>query len=207
MSVLNAARPHTSISDSPYVYTTARWNTGWEDQFAAVVHDRIGMLQRVARRILHSDDLADDAVQEALFRLWREGQMPPNPEGWLIRAVVLRSLHLYRSRRRRRDYEERAGAQRTEHDPRGDAARALEVKEAAQAIALALGRLPEHLRAVFILRTVEENDYAAIARRLRIPLGTVRSRLNRSRRAISVLLRPLHEEDDRENRYAQPCVY
>jgi RNA polymerase sigma-70 factor (ECF subfamily) len=171
-----------------------RWSTSWEDQFAAVVHSRLARLQRLARRILHTEDLADDAVQEALFSLWKEGRMPPNPERWLVRAVVLRSLHLYRSRRRRRGYEERAGAQRPEYDPRGDASRALEVQEISQAIAAALGRLPEHLRSVFVLRTVEEKDYQAIARRLQIPLGTVRSRLSRSRRAISTFLRPLLED-------------
>ena len=50
---------------------------------------------------LHGEDLADDAVQEALLSLWKEGRMPQNPEGWLVRAVVHRSLHLNRSRRRR----------------------------------------------------------------------------------------------------------
>jgi RNA polymerase sigma-70 factor (ECF subfamily) len=217
MSVLNAARPHRSIGRSTYVSTARRetadhsgdptyrrdppllrWSRDWDDEFAAVVHSRLARLQRLARRILHGDDLADDAVQEALFSLWKEGRMPPNPEGWLVRAVVLRSLHLDRSRRRRRGYEERAGAQRPEHDPRGDASRTLEVKEVTHAVAAALGTLPEPLRVVFVLRTVEEKDYQAIARRLQIPLGTVRSRLSRSRRAIRTLLRPLLEDDDED---------
>jgi RNA polymerase sigma-70 factor (ECF subfamily) len=219
MSVITAVPPPALISDSDYVYTTlpgacrtrpdrehrprapaGRRRSAWEDQFAEVVHTRLPRLQRLARRVLHSEDLADDAVQEALLSLWKEGRMPANPEGWLVRAVVLRSLHLNRSRRRRRSYEARAGALRSEHDPCGDAARALEAQEVAHAIAGLLGKLPEHLRAVFVLREAEQYDYEAIAQSLQIPLGTVRSRLNRSRKAIGALLRPLLEEDDPENR-------
>ena len=108
--------------------------------------------------------------------------MPQNPEGWLVRAVVLRSLHLNRSRRRRRGYEGRAGAPRPEFDPCGDASRMLEAQEVAHAIAALLGELPEHLRTVFVLREAEQRDYESIAAVLGVPIGTVRSRLHRARR-------------------------
>jgi RNA polymerase sigma-70 factor (ECF subfamily) len=210
MSVITAAPPPSYISNSDYVYTpppggrstrpdrehrprapAGGRRSAWEDQFAEVVHTRLPRLQRLARRVLHSEDLADDAVQEALLSLWKEGRMPANPEGWLVRAVVLRSLHLNRSRRRRRSYEARAGALRSEHDPCGDAARALEAKEVAHAIAALLGKLPEHLRAVFVLREAEQYDYEAIATALDVPLGTVRSRLHRAREALKHDLRAL----------------
>ena len=141
--------------------------------------------------VLHGEDLADDAVQEALLSLWREGRMPQNPEGWLVRAVVLRSLHLNRSRRRRRGYEGRAGATRPELDPDGDASRVLEAQEVAHAIAALLGELPEHLRTVFVLREAEQRDYESIAAALCVPIGTVRSRLHRARQALQEGLRTL----------------
>src|SRR5262249_23196258 len=109
MLVSTAVQPHEIAIDSECVYTMApglgshrldrehlppapagRRQSAWEDQCAAVVQARLPRLQRLARRILHSDDLADDAVQEALVSLWQEGRLPPNPEGWLVRAVVLR---------------------------------------------------------------------------------------------------------------------
>ncbi len=152
----------------------------WEEDFAAVVGARLPRLQRLARRILHSDDLADDAVQEALLSLWKEGRLPPNPEGWLIRAVVHRSLHLNRCRRRRRAYEERASTRRAESDPGGDAVRALE--------AAVLRGLPEHLRTVLELREAGQQDYESIAASLGVPVGTVRSRLFRAREALRAAL-------------------
>jgi RNA polymerase sigma-70 factor (ECF subfamily) len=148
-------------------------------------------LRRLARRILHGEGLADDAVQETLVSLWQKGQMPPNPEGWLIRAVVLRSLHLNRSRRRRRGHEERAGAQRPESDPRADASRVLEAQEVAHAVAVLLGKMPEHLRTVFVLRAAEQHDYESIAAALGVPVGTVRSRPHRAREALKEGLRAL----------------
>ena len=207
MSVITAVYPHAIISDSDYLddsnfaFATSpgvgnrhsdrehRQSGAWEDQFAAVVHARLPRLQRLARRILHGEDLADDAVQEAFLSLWKEGRMPQNPEGWLVRAVVHRSLHLNRSRRRRRGYEERAGAARSELDPRGDASRTLEAQELAHAVAVLLGELPEHLRTVFLLREAEQRDYESIAAVLGVPIGTVRSRLHRAREALKESLR------------------
>jgi RNA polymerase sigma-70 factor (ECF subfamily) len=187
MSLITAVAPPAFLEDLDCVHATPPW----EDRFTEVVHTRLPRLQRLARRVLHSEDLADDAVQEALLSLWKEGRMPANPEGWLVRAVVLRSLHLNRSRRRRRRYEERAGTLRSEHDPCGDAPRTLEAREVAHTLAALLGELPDHLRAVFLLREAEQYDYEAIAAALGVPLGTVRSRLHRAREALKQGLRTL----------------
>jgi RNA polymerase sigma-70 factor (ECF subfamily) len=192
-----AARPRRPPFECPlhrdprHGSTPDRPGCSWEEQFTEVVNMRLPRLERLARRILRSEDLADDAVQEALLSLWKEGRLPPNPEGWLVRAVVLRSLHLNRSRRRRRDHEERASAERAEHDPCGDASRAMEAKEIAQAIGALLAGLPEHLRAVFVLRESEMRDYESIAGMLGVPVGTVRSRLHRAREALKDGLRAL----------------
>jgi RNA polymerase sigma-70 factor (ECF subfamily) len=203
MSVITAVSTHTIISEPCSICAAfpglgdgrsgrQHWrHDAWDDRFALVVHAGMPRLRRLARRILHSEDLADDAVQEALFSLWKEGRMPQNPEGWLVRAVVHRSLHLQRARRRRRSYEERAGAIRPEFDQQGDASCALEAQEIAQAIAVALGQLPEHLRTVFVLREAEQRDYESIAGVLGVPIGTVRSRLHRAREALKDGLRAL----------------
>ena len=56
-----------------------------------------------------------------------------------------------------------------------------------------LSGLSERLRTVFVLREIVQLDYESIAAALRIPLGTVRSRLARSREALQQALR----HDDR----------
>ncbi len=47
-----------------------------------------------------------------------------------------------------------------------------------------MAQLPDRFREVFLLREVEQLDYEAIAETLRVPVGTVRSRLARSRAAL-----------------------
>lgn len=160
----------------------------WHAEFAEAIAPHLDRLHRLARRILRSEDLADDAVQEALTSLWREERWPPNTAGWLCRAVVNRSLHLNRCRRRRRSHEERACLHRSEYHFDVDASRTLEVKELAHCIEAAIADLPERFREVFVLREVEQMDYGAIADTLRVPVGTVRSRLFRSREALQKAL-------------------
>lgn len=48
--------------------------------------------------------------------------------------------------------------------------------------------LPAHFREVVLLCELEELDYAAAARILDIPIGTVRSRLNRARKALAAAM-------------------
>ncbi|AGA26471.1 RNA polymerase sigma factor, sigma-70 family [Singulisphaera acidiphila DSM 18658] len=160
----------------------------WHLEFAETVAPHLDRLHRLARRILRSDDMAEDAVQEALTSLWREGRMPPNPTGWLSRAVVHRSLHLNRCRQRRRCHEEKACWHRSENQHEGDGLRALEARELGIRIEAAISRLPDRFREVFVLREVEQMDYGAIADALRVPVGTVRSRLSRSREALQKAL-------------------
>jgi len=160
----------------------------WDDRFTEIVGPLQVRLHRLARRILHNDDLAEDAVQEAIFSLWKEGRMPPNPGAWLSRAVVNRSLHLSRSRQRRRRHEVLACQERPECDPSCDGARALEAKEIGTKIDDALSTLSDRLRMVFVLREIEQMGYESIADRLNIPLGTVRSRRARSREALQQAL-------------------
>ena len=153
----------------------------------------------VARRILRSDDLAWDAVQEALLTLWLEAEMPPNPRAWLIRTVVNRSLHLSRTRAvhaSMRDWPARLIPRRANCD---DPASKLEREDLLGYVYGALTRIAPEQREVLVRRAVEEQAYEEIAQGLQIPLGTVRSRLNRSRKAIRALLPGISGDEDFEN--------
>jgi RNA polymerase sigma-70 factor, ECF subfamily len=157
--------------------------------FSAVVRPHLDYLVGRARHILGSEDLAWDAVQETLLTLWREGRPPCKLRGWLIRAVIHRSLHLRRTCNRRRKHEEGAGV-RQQNSDRDDPVRDLAIRELSLGLERALAGLANEYRVVFLLREVEGLDYSSIAGLLRIPLGTVQSRLNRARSALRALLGP-----------------
>jgi RNA polymerase sigma-70 factor, ECF subfamily len=55
----------------------------------------------------------------------------------------------------------------------------------------AVGKIPPKMQVVVNLRFVEELDYQEIADRLRIPEGTVKSRINRGRAELARLLHPV----------------
>lgn len=165
------------------------------DLLRAVQAD-VGSLVAVARHILGGDDLAWDAVQEALLILWVEGERPPNPRAWLVRTVVHRSLHLRRCRARRRKHEERASLGRSETSDRDDPSRHLEGQDLRRLLQDAFAEMAQEHVDVLALKWLSDLDYASIAERLQIPSGTVRSRLNRSRKALrQVLSRRLPEAD------------
>ena len=162
----------------------------------ALEHLDIVPALRMARHLMHSDDLAHDAVQEALFALWSGDVCPPNPRAWLVHAVVHRCLHTLRCHRRRRHREEEACRQCSEllvADPLLLAQQA----ELRSVVQEALASLPPAQREILVLREIEDLDYQGIANELGVALGTVRSRLSRARLALREVLRlKLSEEVD-----------
>lgn len=159
-----------------------------DERFTETVQPVVRRLVRVSRRILGSEDLAWDAVQEALLSLWRQDPPPSDPRAWLIRTVFHRSLHLARTLRRRLGHEARACHSRPEASSRDDPSRLIPAAETSDVLMEVLSKLGEKHRQVLTLLLIEEMDYESIARALDIPIGTVRSRLNRSRTAIREIL-------------------
>jgi RNA polymerase sigma-70 factor (ECF subfamily) len=159
-----------------------------EQAFAELVEPHLASMLSAACAILNCEHHAWDAVQEALLTLWREPTLPPNVRAWLLRTVRHRSLQLRRCCARRRRREVTAAMCRVQCSHCEDPARTLDRQELRSILAAACERLPAELRETLMLREVESLDYHSIARRLRVPVGTVRSRLNRCRSALRSLL-------------------
>jgi RNA polymerase sigma factor (sigma-70 family) len=145
---------------------------------AAYTDDQQRLLAH-AERLVGSRDLAWDALQEAYLSLWLAPERPRDPTPWLMQVIHHRSLHARRTLLRREAHELVAGAWR---DARAvaDPTHVVDlVDEAARAHA-AVAELPTPLQAAFALHA-DGADYATIADRLGVPVGTVRSRLHRAR--------------------------
>ena len=156
----------------------------------------------VARGLMHSDDLARDAVQEALFTLWSQDAHPADLRAWLVRAVVHRCLHALRTQRRRLRHEQEACLRCSDLLVDADPALLAEQAELHRAVAAALSSLPTLQRDILVLREIDGLDYDGIARELAIPVGTVRSRLFRARAALRDSLRTRLEREDGHARLA-----
>lgn len=168
------------------------------EDFAVWVQPHIPFLVRLAKRRMKSADLAWDAVQDSLLTLWRTGARPDPLRPWLAQTLIHRCLHLQRSMRRRRHYEELAILLQTiqGNHVTGDAFSELERQHLGRFLAQALAQLPADQRAILHLREVERLDYEQIAAQLNISSGTVRSRLHRARQSARY---KLNRALDREN--------
>lgn len=155
------------------------------EDFAVWVQPHIPFLVRLAKRRMKSADLAWDAVQDSLLTLWRTGARPEPLRPWLAQTLIHRCLHLQRSMRRRRHYEELAILLQTiqGNDVTGDAFSELERQHLGRFLEETLAQLPAEQREILRLREVERLDYEQIADQLNISSGTVRSRLHRARRS------------------------
>lgn len=165
------------------------------------MHDRerliiaeIPRLRRYARALAGDPDAADDLVQDCLERawsrlhLWRWGA---GMRSWLF--TIMHNIHANTVRQAKGrpllvPLEERA---ETATSPGQDAA--LDV----HAVATALAQLSEDQRAVVLLVGLEGMSYADTARVLRVPIGTVMSRLARGRERLRRLTQGVEQPSQR----------
>ena len=150
---------------------------GDHDAFAQLVHGAVGRLDTAARLILRDPELARDAVQDALFRAWRDLRSLRDPDrfdAWVHRLTVNACLDLARRRRRRPiEVEITLLFGPTIPDPSGSVAdRAL--------VDSVLRRLDERERAIIVLHYFLGMPLTEVAATLGIPIGTVKSRLHRA---------------------------
>lgn len=138
----------------------------------------------MAYRLTGNEADAQDLVQEVLLRVRRglAAYRPGSMEGWLSRITTNAFLDEVR-RRKRRPTEmlpQEPGLALASPDAAGDLA-ASALPDELQA---ALRALPEEFRVAVVLCDVVGLPYTEIAEHLGVPVGTVRSRIHRGRRAL-----------------------
>ena len=134
-----------------------------------------------------ADEIAAQTFLEAYDRRASYDPLRGEPRAWLYGiAINLLRHHRRAEERRLRAYARAAHAHRRyEHD---DANERVDARAAAPALAAALAALSESDREVLLLFAWAELSYAEIATAVGIPVGTVRSRLNRARRQVGARL-------------------
>ena len=147
-------------------------------------------------RFTGSDSQAQDLTQEVFLRIFRTLKSFRAGEGslgtWLTKLT--RNLLIDHYRRTRLDrvtesIEDQLPVleERTALSSRTDGL--LAGREASEILQAALQKLSPELRETVILRDLEEMEYREIAGVLRVPEGTVKSRLNRRRSELARVLR------------------
>jgi RNA polymerase sigma-70 factor, ECF subfamily len=192
-----AERDQEALGD-PDAELVGRWRAGDTSAFEKLVHRHERRVFSLVFRMLGSRAEAEDVAQEAFLALHRHGHRfrgEARFSTFVYRVAANAALNRRRTLGRRRAREE-ALVRRQEagddlpmapRDPE-DATLGGEIQARVQA---ALQELPPDLRMAIVLYDIEGQSYADIAHTLRIPEGTVKSRIHRARTALRDRLRPV----------------
>jgi RNA polymerase sigma-70 factor (ECF subfamily) len=186
--------------------TAAKGVAGRRDEFERLASEHSRALYGAALRLTRNPDDAQDLTQDALIRAYASfDRFTPgsNFRAWSLRIMT----NLYISQRRKKtvvrvdatgesDCLEQNPVSRDNRYSEPDTA--LFENALDEEIELALGRLSAGLRAAVLLVDVDEMTYEEASQALGIPVGTIRSRLNRGRE----LLREYLADYARERRAA-----
>ncbi len=135
-----------------------------------------------------AEDLAAETFTEAFDVRHRFDLAQPNASPWLFGIATNLLRHHYRGESRRMRAYARLDRPPDPDDDHGAIAARVDAQRARAAIAEALMRLSAGERDVLLLSAWADLRYEEIAMALRIPIGTVRSRLHRARHRVRELL-------------------
>jgi RNA polymerase sigma-70 factor (ECF subfamily) len=154
-------------------------------------------------RFLKDPEVAEDLLQETFLRVWRkrrEFRHIASFSTWIY--TIAGNLARSEWRRRKRWRMLRLGAPEAGGegpelelaDPTGSPDRSAENRMAVEALTEAVAHLPERYREVVILRDMQGMSYEEVAGIVQVPVGTVKSRLNRGRLLLQEKLGDWYEQ-------------
>ena len=150
------------------------------------LHDRHAPeLWRFALRLTRDPQVAEDVVQEALLRAWKDPQLVERTDAAARAWLFTVTRHIIIDRWRSAAARHESGPVELAEEAVGD--RTAEVLDR-WLIADALGALSAEHRAVIGAAYYEGRSVAEIARALHIPEGTVKSRLHYGLRSLRLAL-------------------
>jgi RNA polymerase sigma-70 factor (ECF subfamily) len=147
----------------------------------ATLRTLIPRLRRFARSLVHEPAAADDLVQATLERALTHGRTRHTADAlqpWLFSILYRQFIDDHRRAQRWRRLAQLFGQAEPEHAPSAESV------TATRATLAAFDMLPADQRALLLLVSVEGFSYREVAGTLKVPIGTVMSRLARARQAL-----------------------
>ena len=173
------------------------------DAFNTLILHYQDSVYNVALRIMGDEFFAADAAQEAFISAFKSiaSFRGGSFKGWLMRIVTNACYDELRRKKRRpttplepetEDGEEMASP-RWLADPGMTPSQQAEADELEHAIQHCIDNLPLEFKTVVVMTDLQGLDYAEVASAIRVPLGTIKSRLARARLRLRECLRSFEE--------------
>ncbi len=174
----------------------ARFQKGDEQAYVELVNRYRDRLMNFAYRFVNDDEQAEDIVQDTLLKLYTHRHYYRNIakfSTWIYTiAGNLAKTELRKRKRHKVTNLSQMGREEREYElPSVEAESGQIVHEqyAEKQIQQAIQTLPLHFRTVIILRDIQELSYEEISNIVDVPLGTVKSRINRARLQLQKALK------------------
>lgn len=148
----------------------------------------------IAYKFTGRHDRAEDLSQEIFLRVFknlRKFDRDADFSKWLASVARNHCIDNYRSSRReqRTMVDDGLAFDLAVAPASTDPLRAVEASEAREFLRSGLAALPEKLREAVVLRDLKGLAYEEMAVRLSLPIGTIKSRINRGREELARTLR------------------
>lgn len=202
-------------ADSPHAQPAAhdelieRCLEGDQQAWEAIVRQHWRKVFNVAYKFVGKHDEAEDLTQDIFLKIFRSlstFDRRANFQTWLISVSRNLCIDHYRSVRKERETIDRdvdpGDLSPTSHEVSPYVA--LEQRDRVVLLREALETLPETLRTAVLLRDIQELSYQEIATKLRLPEGTVKSRINRGRTELARQIRVLRDRYERGRQGGAP---
>ncbi|MGH7457741.1 MAG: RNA polymerase sigma factor [Longimicrobiaceae bacterium] len=178
------------------------YTSGNPDGFRLIMERYEPRIRGFLRKRLNDSERVEDLTQDTFLRIHRarENYDPTRKFSTWIHTIannLLKNEFRNRSRKRETSFTDL----RPNLSPSGSPSRPVEFptreasperetyrSELREAIDTAIAKMEEHHRVPFVMREVQDLSYEEIAEKMSIPVGTVKSRLNRARNAFRLLL-------------------
>jgi RNA polymerase sigma-70 factor (ECF subfamily) len=176
----------------------------WEE----IVRQYQRRIYNLCYRFTGSGDEAEDLSQEVFIKMYRSLSSYDAERGAFVSWVTTLTRNLlvdyFRKSRQERLTDSLDAAPAQDEDAPTPAEQLADTKPSAEArvqsqqtqkvVQQALGKLSPELREAVILRDIQDMDYREIAAVLKVPEGTVKSRINRGRTELARLLQRTHRQ-------------
>ena len=170
--------------------------TAWEE----IVRTHKRKIFNLAYKFVGRHDEAEDLTQDIFIKIFKAlhtFDRRANFQTWLISVSRNLCIDHYRSVRKERETIDRGvdASELSPAAPEPGPIAALEQRDRVVLLRQAMAALPETLRTAVLLRDIQELSYQEIADKLRLPEGTVKSRINRGRTELARQIRKLRGND------------
>ncbi len=166
-------------------------------QFEETILPHLDAAYNLARWIMSNDQDAEDMVQESYLRAFKyfAGYQGGNSRSWLLTIVRNTCYTWLRQNRAQALTVDLDDEVYTSESDMLNPEVFLQDTNSHQMVRRALAKLPAESRELIVLREMEGLSYKEIANITRIPIGTVMSRLARSRQRLKECLSRLVDEE------------